>query len=91
MILGLFKISGHSMLPNLKPSDVVLISTLPYFIFSPKIGDVIVFKKEEKSIVKRIPKILGDKIYVEGDNKGDSLDTGWIYKRDIIGKVLFRI
>lgn len=91
MILGLFKISGHSMLPKLEPTDIVITSSFPYILNNPKVGDVIVFKKKEKVIIKRISKTTNDKVYVEGDNRDDSLDVGWVHKKDIIGKVLFKL
>lgn len=92
MILGLFKISGHSMLPYLAPGDHVLTSTTPYLIFKPKIGDVVVFRSNNLSImVKRISKISNGKFFVEGDNKNDSFNPASINKKDIIGKVLFKL
>lgn len=81
------------MLPYFKPGDLVLISSFIYLFIFPKVGDVIVFKKNNNSppMIKRITKVSNFKIFVEGDNKGDSLNPGYISKKDIIGKVLFKI
>ena len=49
--------------------------------------------KREKYIIKRIAKINKDKVFVEGDNKKDSLDSwkfGWVYRKEIVGKVVFK-
>lgn len=91
MILGLFKISGHSMLPFLKPQDRIIISSVPYFFGKPKIGDVVAFKNNGKVIIKRITKILNGKIIVEGDNKNDSIQIEPIGKSSIIGKLIYKI
>lgn len=90
MLLGLFRISGHSMEPTLHENDTVLTSNLPYLFFSPKQGDIIVFEKDNKIIVKRIQKIENDRYFVTGDNSRDSKDFGWIKKSDILGKVIYK-
>ena len=79
------------MLPKFKPGDALIVSTFPYLVSSPKIGDVISFKHRDKIMVKRIKKISPDKIFVEGDNTKDSLKVGWINKRVITGKVIGKI
>lgn len=93
MILRFFKISGHSMLPNLAPRDHVLTSSIPYLFSKPKVGDVVVFKTSNTSpvMIKRVSKISNNKLFVKGDNQKDSLDPGFLSKKDIIGKVLFKI
>ncbi len=84
-----FKVSGHSMEPNLKEGQEILVSSLPYFFREPKVGEVIAFKNGDKFIVKRIRKVLGERLQVKGDNKGDSKDFGWIEREKIIGKVIY--
>lgn len=78
------------MLPQFKPQDRVIVSTLPYLFLKPKKGHVILFFKDNKKIMKRIEKIEGERIYVSGDNKNDSLEIGWIKRNIIIGKVIFK-
>lgn len=87
MIVKKFKVSGHSMMPHLKPTDSVLVLTF----LKIKVGDIIVFKHASMNMIKRVSKIESDEVLVTGDNKIDSLDIGKILKRDIIGKVVFKI
>lgn len=95
MLFSLLKISGHSMEPSIKNGSIVIISSVPYFLKKPKIGEIVVFENpstssgQGKMFVKRIKKVNGNKFYVEGDNKSDSLEIGWIENNRIIGKVLF--
>lgn len=91
MLLGFFKVSGHSMLPKFSPDDIIIVSTLPYLFTSPKVGDVILFKKNGKNFLKRIRNIQEKKIAVQGDNKKDSLVVSDIEKKDIIGKILIKL
>lgn len=93
MLLGKFKISGHSMEPALKNNQEVLISGLPYLFSKPKVGDIIAFTFARSDLaklaVKRIKKINGSKYLTEGDNKNDSREFGWIERKNIIGKVVY--
>ena len=89
MIFGIFRISGHSMIPTLKPRDRVIVSSIPYFFSSPKIGDIIVFKYNNKIIIKRIKKFENGKIIVAGDNSSDTLKIVPIEGDFILGKVIF--
>ena len=91
MILGFFKISGHSMEPAIKNGSVVIASSVPFMFKKPKLNDVAAFKNEEKIFVKRISKINGNKYLFFGDNKKDSLDSrkiGLVNRESIVGKVL---
>lgn len=91
MILGIFRISGHSMMPVLKPNDKIVISSLPYFFSQPKVGDVILLRYNGKILVKRIAEISNAKLLVVGDNKKDSLKTNPIERNDILGKVILSL
>lgn len=84
-----FKVSGHSMLPTLKPNQEIIVSSLPYIFSSPKAKDLIAFKHDNKNIIKRINSIKEKKYLVKGDNENDSKEYGWISKKDIIGKVIY--
>lgn len=77
------------MLPTFKPGQEILVSSLPYLIFNPKIGDIVAFKDGDKSVIKRIKEVGEDRCLVQGDNKKDSKDFGWIEKNKIIGKVIY--
>ena len=81
------------MSPAFRDGDMVLAGSFSYFLKNPKVGDLVVLKKE-KYIIKRIKKIDGDRFFVEGDNKKESIDSrsfGWISRKDIVGKVIYKI
>jgi len=89
-----FKIKNQSMVPYLHEHDEVI--TIPYFLLKPKTGDVIVFKHIVPPFIfcKRIKKIVGDGVWVEGENKKISIDSrkfGFVDKKNIIGKVVMKI
>ena len=84
-----FKISGHSMEPGLKNGQEILVSSLPNLFTGPKVGQVVAFKDRDKFIVKRVKAVNKDQVLVEGDNRGDSKEFGWIKRRNIIGKVIY--
>lgn len=88
VILSRFKVSGHSMMPTLIPNQQILVSSLPFLIFKPEVGDIVAFKDEGKFIVKRVKKVVGGSLQVLGDNKKDSKEYGWIKKERILGKVI---
>lgn len=79
------------MEPTILNGQSVLASSIPFMFSKLKSGDVIVFEKNKKLIVKRIKEIKNDKVKVAGDNKSDSLDFGWIEKREIKGKIIRKL
>lgn len=81
------------MNPTFKEDDVVLVNRLAYFFGTPKVGDIIVLKRQ-KYIIKRIAAIKKEQVFVIGDNKKESADSrkfGWIDKKEIVGKVILKI
>ncbi len=87
-----YQIFGSSMLPTLKPGDMVLVNRMSYLFLSPKINDIVAVKdpREGKVLIKRIMKIEGKSYFVQGDNKNASTDSrvfGMIGRINIIGKV----
>ena len=91
MLLARFKVSGHSMEPQIKNGEEVLVTSIIYLFKKPKINDIVAFKEDKKVLIKRIIRIDGDKYFVAGDNKNDSLDSktfGLISKRQILGKII---
>lgn len=88
-----FKIKNQSMAPTLlEKSEVV---TFPYYFTNPKVGDIIVFNHVVPPFVfcKKITKINGNRIWVEGENKKKSIDSrkfGFIERKNIIGKVILK-
>lgn len=79
------------MLPRLNPNDRVIISSIPYFFSKPKIGDIILFEYNKKTMIKKISKISGDRVQVRGENKSDSLKLNNIEMNQILGKVIYVI
>lgn len=79
------------MEPLFPQNSIVLATSLPYLLFSPRKGDVIIFydKKTKKALLKRIREVKNGQFFVGGDNKKDSLYVGWIERKDIIGKVIY--
>ncbi len=55
-----------------------------------KRGSVIVFKYKKTIYVKRVDKVIDDKVFVSGDNKKLSSKVEPISKEQIIGRVVLR-
>lgn len=83
------------MLPFFKPGDTILVNNLSYLFQRPKKGDTIIIRnKEGEHLIKLIKEISKKDIFVVGTNEKESVDSrsfGYIQKKDIIGKVLFKI
>ena len=82
------------MEPFISPKEEVV--TFSYILANPKVGDVIVFKHIVPPFIfcKRIKKIIEDEVWVEGDNKKESIDSrkfGFIKRKNIIGKVILKL
>jgi phage repressor protein C with HTH and peptisase S24 domain len=84
-----FTINGHSMLPTFKPGQDILSFNWAYLGKAPQVGDVIVFKFNDQDLIKRVQKVEGEQVLVEGDNQDDSLEIGSVNKSQIIGKVVY--
>ena len=87
---------GNSMTPALKEGQDILSFNWAYLFSKPKKGDIVIVqnsKLQAKSeIVKRVVKVEGKQVFVEGDNKRQSTDSrhfGPIRIDQIIGKVIF--
>ena len=91
MLLRIFKVSGHSMMPTINPNEKVLVSSTPYWFVRPKIGDAIVFKYDKKFLIKKISKIENGKYKVTGENEKDSLKVPKLNRKEIVGKVIMKI
>jgi nickel-type superoxide dismutase maturation protease len=96
IILNKYVIQGSSMSPTFSPGDTVVASSLPYLLTKLKCGDIIVCTdpRNERILIKRIARIRKDEYFVVGDNKAASTDSrqfGFIQRKDIIGKVLYKL
>lgn len=85
-----FKIEENSMSPFLKFGDLALILRTK----NVKEGEIVVFRRVQEYYIKRVVKIENDKCFLKGDNRKESIDSrkfGWIDKKDIIGKMIYKI
>lgn len=53
-------------------------------------GSVVVFGQKSEFFIKRVIKINGDLVYVNGDNKARSSRIGPIKTNDIVGRVCLK-
>lgn len=63
-----FEVKGESMYPNFLDKEYVLTNLINLRFYSPKLGDVIVFKApndNEKDYIKRVIGTAGDKVMVK--------------------------
>jgi hypothetical protein len=78
------------MLPTYRPNDTLLGWTW----FTPGVGQVVVLSHAERPLIKRITKIDGTMIWVEGDNKSDSIDSrnfGFISRSKLKSHIIARL
>ena len=81
------RVVGNSMLPTLKPNQIV-VGTKPKIT----LGSLVIVSYKDKEIVKRLTKIDGNKVYIIGDNPAQSSDSrsfGWINKNDLLASVIW--
>lgn len=80
-----FKVYGNSMFPTLQEGQEVL--TFNWGKIHE--GDVVVVKDQK---IKRVQKIIGNKVYLIGDNQAESTDSrhfGLVDISQVIGKVIY--
>ena len=90
------RVEGTSMLPTLRPRD--LLAVRPLRPGEPRVGQLVVVRREEIEIVKRVSATGGqgpaaDEIWLTGDNAAASTDsrtTGPAARGDLIGVVRAR-
>ena len=80
-------VSGTSMLPTLKPGDVLLIDKRAYQQFEPGRGDIVVAQCSAGLVVKRVVGLPGEevevqkgKLYINGGlmNEKHLTEPGWL-------------
>lgn len=82
------------MEPLLKKGDKVLVFNWAYLINSPKTGDLVVARVNNRLLIKRIHLIKGDQAYLIGDNQSQSTDSrefGFVGIKNIVGKVIISL
>ena len=80
------------MEPSIKDGSVVLVEKITHLFRAPKVNEVVLFKFQNKTFIKRISSEENNSYYMTGDNYVDSLDSGEIGKinrGDILGKVIY--
>jgi signal peptidase I len=92
----LIKVSGHSLEPVYRDGDFVLVSKIPILFGRLKTGDVVIIKhKAYGLLIKMVERmdLTADRIYVVGlhDDSVDSRTFGPVGKKDLAGKVFWRI
>src|ERR1700733_3755010 len=86
-LLSLRRVVGDSMLPTLKPGQIIVGLYRPW----PKTGDLLIVQYKDKMLVKRLAKMSSDKLYIVGDNTASSSDSrtfGWLPKDSYIATVI---
>jgi nickel-type superoxide dismutase maturation protease len=66
----LYRIEGESMLPALRPGQLVLGCRWIH----PRSGQVVVARRNVR-VIKRVTKIMSDGLWLEGDNAAVSTDS----------------
>lgn len=84
------------MEPTYKSGDILFINNFFYFLSNPQVSDIVVLKdpKTGKLIVKRIAKIKDNTYFLLGDNESESTDSrhfGYVKKKQIVGKVIYKL
>jgi phage repressor protein C with HTH and peptisase S24 domain len=84
--LGIYQVKGQSMSPTLSQNQRLIVN----YWSKGKVGDLVVLKKEAKTMVKRIESIDGTHIYVKSDHPSGSgsHEFGALHASQILGKVL---
>ena len=81
------------MHPTLHPGQDVLSFNWAYLGRKPKAGEIIVLSLNGKELIKRVTKLEGEQVFVEGDNRNESTDSrhfGPISMDQVMGKVVYR-
>mgnify|MGYP000030828653 CR=1 FL=1 len=92
----LLKIRGHSLFPDFREGDFVVIARFPFPAGQIRAGDVIVFDQPGyEHMIKRVQQVLDDgrAFEVRGTqiDSTDSRNFGPVSKRHITGKVIWHI
>ncbi|ANS76632.1 hypothetical protein AWM70_20305 [Paenibacillus yonginensis] len=66
-MIGLSRVSGHSMQPTLNNRDILLINKLSIYTGRPHYGDVVVIQSHKLSyeLIKRVIGVEGDRIAIQ--------------------------
>lgn len=82
------RVSGESMLPSLKPGQVIV----GLCTGQPRVGQIVIIRHGGLEKIKRVAQVDGKKLYVLGDNAASSTDSrhfGWIDRRGALARVIW--
>jgi signal peptidase I len=97
------EVEGNSMLPTLRHGQRIWVRFYPRALSSDQVlelrGRVVLIEREEYPgifLIKRLEKVHGDLIWIEGDNKdpviaelqSDSRKFGWLPRESVRGQAL---
>ena len=96
MILRLLKVRGHSLFPDFRDGDYILVAGTPFPSGKIRAGDVIVFRQPGYGLlVKRVQQVFddGSSFYVRGTQveSTDSRNFGPVHRGQVTGKVIWHI
>jgi phage repressor protein C with HTH and peptisase S24 domain len=92
----ILKVRGHSLQPDVRPGDFVVVACTPLLRRSLRPGDLVVFQRKPYGVmIKRVHRVDNDQgvLFVLGTDE-DSLDSrsfGALRYRDLIGKVIWHV
>jgi signal peptidase I len=92
----LLKVSGDSLTPEYREGDFVLITKIPFFLYSLKVGDIVAFRHPDYgTMIKKVATISpgGEEIFVMGthEHSVDSRHFGALQRSALMGKVIWHI
>jgi len=92
MIL-LRRVAGGSMLPALRPGQVVVAIRATRRLVRPsQVGQIVIIRHDGLDKIKRVSQVRDDRIFVVGDNPEHSTDSrhfGWLPAASIRGRVVW--
>lgn len=96
MILRLLKVRGHSLFPDFRDGDYILVAGTPFPSGKIRAGDVIVFRQPGYGLlVKRVQQVVEDGLsfIVRGTQveSTDSRNFGPVQSDQVDGKVIWHI
>ena len=95
-MIKVLKVTDDSLTPEYNEGDFVIVLKIPCVFKSPKRGDVVVFKQSSYgTLIKQVDRYdpQSGELFVIGTH-ADSVDSrqfGALYKRDLIGKVIWHV
>ena len=93
-IFSVAQVEGNSMKPTLKENEIIVYYDNHKYLSSFMVGDIILIRRDNKVLIKRIHSIKKEGYEVYGDNLKESVDSrnfGLIERSKIEGTYLFKI